>query len=42
MRAPRSGLTAAITAKDSGLVEPLAEALNEIIDNGTYAKALNH
>jgi hypothetical protein len=35
-------LTAAIAAKDSGLVEPLADALNEIIDNGTYAKALKH
>ncbi|MFE5398712.1 ABC transporter substrate-binding protein [Streptomyces sp. NPDC056568] len=34
------GLIAATTKKDSGLVEPLADALDEIIDNGTYAKVL--
>jgi polar amino acid transport system substrate-binding protein len=34
------GLIAATTKKDSGLVEPLADALNHIIDNGTYAKVL--
>ncbi|MFI6090761.1 ABC transporter substrate-binding protein [Streptomyces sp. NPDC051218] len=34
------GLIAATTKKDSGLVEPLAAALNEIIDNGTYDKVL--
>ncbi|MGI5194229.1 ABC transporter substrate-binding protein [Streptomyces sp. CA-288835] len=34
------GLIAATTKKDSGLVEPLAAALDEIIDNGTYAKVL--
>lgn len=34
------GLIAATTKKDGGLVEPLAEALNEIIDNGTYNKVL--
>ncbi|MEV0176052.1 ABC transporter substrate-binding protein [Streptomyces sp. NPDC050803] len=34
------GLIAATTKKDSGLAEPLADALNEIIDNGTYAKVL--
>ncbi|MGW0337554.1 ABC transporter substrate-binding protein [Streptomyces sp. NPDC003011] len=34
------GLIAATTKKDSGLVEPLADALNEIIDNGTYGKVL--
>ncbi len=34
------GLIAATTKKDSGLVEPLADALDEIIENGTYAKAL--
>ncbi|MFC9291138.1 transporter substrate-binding domain-containing protein, partial [Streptomyces sp. NPDC057052] len=34
------GLVAATTKKDNGLVEPLAAALDEIIDNGTYAKAL--
>ncbi|MCK8678405.1 MULTISPECIES: ABC transporter substrate-binding protein [Streptomyces] len=34
------GLIAATTKKDSGLVEPLAAALNEVIDNGTYAKVL--
>ncbi|MEW1866595.1 hypothetical protein AB0420_00090 [Streptomyces caelestis] len=33
-------LTAAVAAKDSGLVEPLADALDEIIDNGAYAKVL--
>ncbi|MCX4510776.1 ABC transporter substrate-binding protein [Streptomyces sp. NBC_01619] len=34
------GLIAATTKKDNGLVEPLAEALNEVIDNGTYAQVL--
>ncbi|AKZ60237.1 putative ABC transporter substrate-binding protein [Streptomyces ambofaciens ATCC 23877] len=34
------GLIAATTKKDSGLVEPLAAALNHVIDNGTYAKVL--
>ncbi|MEU9996633.1 ABC transporter substrate-binding protein [Streptomyces sp. NPDC050848] len=34
------GLIAATTKKDSGLVEPLAAALNQIIDNGTYAQVL--
>ncbi|GAA3310571.1 ABC transporter substrate-binding protein [Streptomyces cinereospinus] len=34
------GLIAATTKKDSGLVEPLADALNHIIANGTYAKVL--
>ncbi|WP_033327836.1 ABC transporter substrate-binding protein [Streptomyces yerevanensis] len=34
------GLIAATTKKDSGLVEPLAAAIDEIIDNGTYAKVL--
>ncbi|CAL9341192.1 ABC transporter substrate-binding protein [Streptomyces sp. enrichment culture] len=34
------GLIAATTKKDSGLVEPLADALNHVIDNGTYAKVL--
>ncbi|MGW7271925.1 ABC transporter substrate-binding protein [Streptomyces sp. NPDC054864] len=34
------GLIAATTKKDSGLVEPLTAALNEIIDNGTYDKVL--
>ncbi|MFF9203903.1 ABC transporter substrate-binding protein [Streptomyces sp. NPDC014986] len=34
------GLIAATTKKDSGLVEPLADALNEIIGNGTYDKVL--
>ncbi|MFH9001700.1 ABC transporter substrate-binding protein [Streptomyces afghaniensis] len=34
------GLIAATTKKDSGLAEPLADALNHIIDNGTYAKVL--
>ncbi|MFD8195905.1 hypothetical protein [Streptomyces wuyuanensis] len=31
-------LTAAIAAKDGGLVEPLAHALAEIVDNVTYAR----
>ncbi|WP_443044478.1 hypothetical protein [Streptomyces sp. DHE17-7] len=35
-----SGLIAATTKKDSGLVEPLADALDHIIANGTYAKVL--
>ncbi|TLS47589.1 ABC transporter substrate-binding protein [Streptomyces montanus] len=34
------GLIAATTKKDSGLVKPLADALDEIIENGTYAKVL--
>ncbi|GAB2962588.1 ABC transporter substrate-binding protein [Streptomyces heilongjiangensis] len=34
------GLIAATTKKDSGLAEPLADALNHVIDNGTYAKVL--
>ncbi|MDQ0791568.1 ABC transporter substrate-binding protein [Streptomyces sp. B1I3] len=34
------GLIAATTKKDSGLAEPLADALDEIIDNGTYNKVL--
>lgn len=34
------GLIAATTKKDSGLVEPLADALNEVIENGTYAQVL--
>jgi polar amino acid transport system substrate-binding protein len=34
------GLIAATTKKDSGLVKPLAAALNEVIRNGTYAQVL--
>lgn len=34
------GLIAATTKKGNGLVEPLTEALNEVIDNGTYGKVL--
>ncbi|GAA4820383.1 ABC transporter substrate-binding protein [Streptomyces ziwulingensis] len=34
------GLIAATTKKDSGLAEPLADALDEVIDNGTYGKVL--
>ncbi|MGW5636317.1 ABC transporter substrate-binding protein [Streptomyces sp. NPDC003832] len=34
------GLIAATTRKDNGLVEPLAAALDEIVENGTYAKVL--
>jgi polar amino acid transport system substrate-binding protein len=34
------GLIAATTKKDNGLVKPLADALNEIIGNGAYAKVL--
>ncbi|MGW3986251.1 ABC transporter substrate-binding protein [Streptomyces sp. NPDC004830] len=34
------GLIAATTKKDSGLVEPLADAIDHLIDNGTYAKVL--
>lgn len=34
------GLIAATTKKDSGLVKPLADALNHVINNGTYAKVL--
>ncbi|GAA3006948.1 transporter substrate-binding domain-containing protein [Actinokineospora diospyrosa] len=34
------GLIAATTKKDSGLAEPLAEAINYLIENGQYAKLL--
>ncbi|MFF8674160.1 ABC transporter substrate-binding protein [Streptomyces sp. NPDC015242] len=34
------GLIAATTKKDSGLVKPLADALDHVIANGTYAKVL--
>ncbi|MFB8397252.1 ABC transporter substrate-binding protein [Streptomyces yangpuensis] len=34
------GLIAATTKKDSGLAKPLADALNHVIGNGTYAKVL--
>ncbi|MFC9504434.1 ABC transporter substrate-binding protein [Streptomyces sp. NPDC057002] len=34
------GLIAATTKKNSGLAKPLADAINHIIDNGTYAKVL--
>ncbi|WP_030855974.1 ABC transporter substrate-binding protein [Streptomyces sp. NRRL S-37] len=34
------GLIAATTKKDSGLAEPLTDALNHVIGNGTYAKVL--
>ncbi|MFC8782138.1 ABC transporter substrate-binding protein [Streptomyces nigra] len=34
------GLIAATAKKDSGLAEPLAEAINHLIDNGQYAKWL--
>lgn len=34
------GLIAATTKKDSGLAKPLADALNHVIVNGTYAKVL--
>nr|WP_205616390.1 ABC transporter substrate-binding protein [Streptomyces harenosi] len=34
------GLIAATTKKDNGLVEPLADALDEIIGNGSYAEVL--
>ncbi|HEY8985762.1 MAG TPA: ABC transporter substrate-binding protein [Streptomyces sp.] len=34
------GLIAATTQKDSGLVKPLADAINYLIDNGQYAKWL--
>ncbi|MFJ9601372.1 ABC transporter substrate-binding protein [Streptomyces althioticus] len=34
------GLIAATTKKDSGLVEPLAEAIDHVIENGTYTKVL--
>lgn len=34
------GLIAATTKKDSGLAKPLADAIDEIIDNGTYNKVL--
>ncbi|MFH9955754.1 ABC transporter substrate-binding protein [Streptomyces roseolus] len=34
------GLIAATTKKDSGLVEPLAAALDHVVKNGTYAQVL--
>ncbi|MFF3401412.1 ABC transporter substrate-binding protein [Streptomyces sp. NPDC002659] len=34
------GLIAATTKKDSGLVKPLADALNEVIGNRTYTRVL--
>ncbi|PPK60596.1 transporter substrate-binding domain-containing protein [Actinokineospora auranticolor] len=34
------GLIAATTKKDSGLVQPVADALNHLIENGQYAKVL--
>ncbi|MFI1510649.1 ABC transporter substrate-binding protein [Streptomyces sp. NPDC020597] len=34
------GLIAATTKKDNGLVKPLADAIDEIIRNGAYAKVL--
>jgi polar amino acid transport system substrate-binding protein len=34
------GLIAATTKKDSGLAEPIADAVNHLIDDGTYAKWL--
>ncbi|MET8905845.1 ABC transporter substrate-binding protein [Streptomyces sp. NPDC004538] len=34
------GLIAATTKKDSGLAKPLADALNHVIENGTYAQVL--
>ena len=34
------GLIAATTKKDSGLAKPLADAIDHVIDNGTYAKVL--
>ncbi|GGY08585.1 ABC transporter substrate-binding protein [Streptomyces djakartensis] len=34
------GLIAATTKKDSGLAKPLADALNHVVENGTYAKVL--
>ncbi|MET9760909.1 ABC transporter substrate-binding protein [Streptomyces sp. NPDC006372] len=34
------GLIAATTKKDSGLAKPLADALDHVIENGTYAKVL--
>ncbi|MEB8335953.1 ABC transporter substrate-binding protein [Streptomyces endophyticus] len=34
------GLIAATTKKDSGLVKPLADALDHVIDDGSYAKVL--
>jgi len=35
------GLICATTKKDSGLVEPLADAINYLIDNGQYAQWLD-
>ena len=34
------GLIAATAKKDSGLAEPIAEAINHLIDNGQYAEWL--
>ncbi|WP_306319007.1 MULTISPECIES: ABC transporter substrate-binding protein [unclassified Streptomyces] len=34
------GLIAATTKKDNGLVKPLADALDHVIDDGSYAKVL--
>lgn len=34
------GLIAATTKRDSGLVKPIADALNHLIDSGQYAKWL--
>ncbi|MEU9856290.1 ABC transporter substrate-binding protein [Streptomyces sp. NPDC047974] len=34
------GLIAATTRKDSGLAAPLADALNHVIENGTYSQVL--
>lgn len=34
------GLIAATTKKDSGIAEPVAKAIDELIDDGTYAKWL--
>ncbi|MFT2014428.1 ABC transporter substrate-binding protein [Streptomyces sp. 796.1] len=35
------GLIAATTKKGNGLIQPVAEALNVVIENGTYAKVLD-
>lgn len=34
------GLIAATTKEDSGLVKPLADALNEVVESGTYPRVL--
>lgn len=39
-RSTLQGLIAATTKKDNGLVKALADALDKIIENGTYAKVL--